>query len=168
MIRIAIRPAAVIYQGSPRRRAAPFARGVTSVTACRASSPKTGARPPPKGANSPPRSARRAGLFFVLDSFSQPRDRPAMPKGLHAVDVSEPMLMIVCEPWGRRRKYNVYVALKSGAAKTTSIQLFGCRDVAVSFCFGINKVHQTLCDARHFSLTFWSTIATVTCCRLIK
>jgi hypothetical protein len=47
-------------------------------------------------------------LNYVLASFSLARYCPQMPKDAFTLsDVREPTLTIVCQPWGRRGRYNV-------------------------------------------------------------
>jgi hypothetical protein len=53
------------------------------------------------------RAGACAGLF-VLAPFSPPRYRACMPKDAFTLsDVREPTVKIVCQPCGRRGRYNV-------------------------------------------------------------
>ena len=57
--------------------------------------------------------------LFVLSSFSSARYRLRMPKDAFTLsDVREPTLTVVCEPCGRRGRYNVErLVAKHGDAK---------------------------------------------------
>jgi hypothetical protein len=57
--------------------------------------------------------------LFVLAPFSSARYRPRMPKDAFTLsDVREPTLTVVCEPCGRRGRYNVEKLMaKHGDAK---------------------------------------------------